>query len=91
MQPAPSATPGTLSLTDQEKLAVLSGNTEDSVDAARAGLGSSSNAGRGIHGEIGAMIGSHATRGAYGVAAIPLGNGAGAIVSFESSRFGDRR
>jgi hypothetical protein len=89
-RPVPSAIPGTLRLTDQQKMAVLNGNTEDSVDTARAGLGGSGIAGRGIHGEIGAMIGSHGTRGAYGVAAIPLGNDAAAVVSFESSHFGDR-
>lgn len=89
-QPAPSAIPGTLSLTDEQKMAVLNSNTEDGVDAARAGLGGSSNAGRGIHGEIGAVIGSHGTRGAYGTAAIPLGDNAGAALSFESSRFGYR-
>lgn len=90
-QTAPSAIPRTLSLTDEQKMALLNGNTEDGVDAARAGLGGSGNAGRGIHGEVGAVIGSHGTRGAFGVAAIPLGNDAGAVVSFESSRFGARR
>jgi hypothetical protein len=37
------------------------------------------------------MIGTHGTRGAYGTAAIPLGDNAGAVVSFESSRYGVRR
>lgn len=91
VQPGPTAIPGTLSLTDEQKIALLNGNTEDSVDAARAGLGSTGHTGRDIHGEVGAVIGSHGTRGAYGVAAIPLGNDAGAVVSFESSHFGNRR
>jgi hypothetical protein len=37
------------------------------------------------------MIGSHGTRGIYGTAEIPLGDNAGAVVSFENSRFGYRR
>jgi hypothetical protein len=40
---------------------------------------------------VGVMIGSHGTRGVYGAADIPLGDNAGASVSFESSRFGYRR
>jgi len=89
-QPAPQKPPETLSLTDEQKMAVLNGNTEDSVDAARAGLGGngSGGIGRSIHGEVGAMIGSNGTRGIYGVAAIPLGDNAGAVVSVESSRVG---
>ena len=44
--------------------------------------------GRGIHGEVGAMIGSNGTRGVYGAADIPLGDKAGVSVSFEASHFG---
>lgn len=91
--PTPLASPsmpGTLSLTDEQKMAVLNSNTEDGVDAARAGPGGTRNAGRSVHGEIGTVIGSHGTRGVYGAAAIPLGDNAEAVVSFERSRFGYR-
>jgi hypothetical protein len=83
----PSGSSQTLSLTEAEKANLLAGNTEDSVDAARAGLPSGGPM-RGIHGEMGAMIGTHGSRGIYGTAAIPLGDNAGAVVSVESSRFG---
>lgn len=44
-----------------------------------------------IHGEVGVMIGTGGARGAYGVAAIPLGENAGAVVAFESQRFPTQR
>ncbi len=81
---------GTLTLSDSQKADLLAHNTEADVDAARAGLGSG-NPGRQIHGELGAMIGTNGARGIYGTAAIPLGDNAGAIVSFESSRYGRHR
>lgn len=86
-QTVPPAGGGTLSLSDSEKSDLLAQNTESSVEAARAGLGNGGG-GRAIHGEIGAMIGTHDTRGIYGTAAIPLGDNAGAVVSFESSHYG---
>jgi hypothetical protein len=86
----PSGSSQTLSLTETEKADLLAGNTEDSVNAARAGLPSGSPV-RGIHGEMGVMIGTHGSRGIYGTAAIPLGDNAGAVVSVESSRFGTGR
>jgi hypothetical protein len=86
-QATPAADPNTLSLSDEQKADLLAHNTEDSVDAARAGLGNGA-PGRQIHGEIGAMIGTHGTRGIYGTAAIPLGDNADAVVSFEDSRTG---
>jgi hypothetical protein len=45
------------------------------------------NSARAIHGEIGAMIGSNGARGAYGTAAIPIGDDGGAVVSFASERY----
>jgi hypothetical protein len=87
-QPAPSTTTDTVRLTDKERMEILDQNTEESAAAARGELIGSGSAGRGIHGEIGAMIGSHGTRAAYGAAEIPLGDNAGATVSIESSRFG---
>lgn len=88
---AQTGSPNTLSLSDAQKADIQSHATEDSVDAARAGLGGTGVPGRQIHGEVGMMIGSHGTRGAYGTAAIPLGDNAGAVVSFENSRYGYRR
>ncbi|RZF64955.1 hypothetical protein EWE75_08675 [Sphingomonas populi] len=89
-QPAPPAS-DTIRLSDRERDAILDSNTVESAAAARGELGESGGGGRGIHGEVGAMIGSNGTRGAYGVAAIPLGDNAGAVVSFESSQFGGYR
>jgi len=88
------AAPGdgdTIRLTDEQRDAILDRNTEDSAAAARGELTRSQRMDRGIHGEVGMMIGSYGTRGIYGTAAIPLGDNAGAMVSFESSRFGYRR
>lgn len=57
-----------------------------------AGLSGQRGTGAGqIHGEIGAMIGTGGTRGVYGTAAVPLGENAGAILSFEKSRYGRGR
>ena len=86
----PAAPPGvgTLSLSDAEKAELLDHGTESSVAAARDGIADDRRASRQIHGEIGAAIGSHGTRDAYGTAAIPIGDHAGATVSFESSRSG---
>ncbi len=90
-QPAPSVPDDVIRLTDVQRLAILDNNTADSAAAARGELTGSEKAGRGIHGEVGFMIGSNGTRGAYGTADIPLGDNAGATVSIESSRFGYRR
>ena len=69
-----------------EQIAKLRDNSTQTAteDLTGGGLGS------GIHGEVGMTVGTHGTRGVYGVAAIPLGENAGAIVSFEDSRFGRR-
>lgn len=85
-QIVPPDTGNTLSLTDAQKSELLAHNTETSVDSARAGLGSGAPS-RQIHGEVGALVGSHGTRSFYGTAAIPLGNNAGAMVSFEDSHY----
>jgi hypothetical protein len=89
-EPDPSASGDVIRLTDAQRREILDNNTAESAAAARGerpGLGSGL-AGSGIHGEVGAMIGSHGSRGIYGTADIPLGDNAGATVSFESSRFG---
>jgi len=83
----PASTGDIRRLTDEERWAILNSNTEEKAAAARGELPGSSLA-PGIHGEVGVMIGSHGTRSVYGTAAIPLGDNAGAVVSFESSRFG---
>lgn len=87
----PAAATGTLSLSDDQKAALLARDTEDSVATARSGLGTGGRPMRQIHGEIGAFVGTNGARGAYGAAAIPLGDDAQAAVSFETSRYGRPR
>ncbi|MES2055867.1 MAG: hypothetical protein V4564_08020 [Pseudomonadota bacterium] len=87
-EPAPPSTGDTIRLTDEQRWAILNSNTEESAAAARGELVGSARPGRGIHGEMGVMIGSYGSRSVYGTAEIPLGENAGAVVSFESSRFG---
>jgi hypothetical protein len=91
-QPAPptvaDTNPDPMRLTDEQRDAILNANTEARAAAARGELSDSESLGRRIHGEMGVMIGSNGTRGIYGTADIPLGENAGATVSFESSRFG---
>jgi len=79
--------PETLSLTPEEKADIVEHQTEASVDAARAGL-AGGGSGQQIHGEIGTSIGNHGMHDVYGAAAIPLGDHAGATVSFEDGRYG---
>src|SRR4051812_6908451 len=71
---APSAAGDTIRLTDEQRMKILDNNTPESAAAARGELTGSDKAGRGIHGEVGIMIGSHGTRGVYGAADIPLGD-----------------
>ncbi|WP_332704783.1 hypothetical protein [Sphingomonas sp. PB4P5] len=71
-------------LSDEERNDILDSNTPERAATARGER-------RAIHGEVGAMIGSHGARGAYGVAEVPLGDNAGVVVSFESSRIGRSR
>lgn len=85
---AAPATGDTIRLSDEQRNAILDRNTVESAAAARGELTQSERMDRGIHGEVGMMIGTNGTRGIYGTAAIPLGDNAGAVVSFESSRFG---
>lgn len=85
----PPASTDTIRLTDQERDRILNSNTIESAATARNERPSSERPA--IHGELGVMIGSNGTRGAYGTAAIPLGDNAGAVVSFESSQFGGYR
>jgi hypothetical protein len=87
---APPAAADTVRLTDEQRLAILDTNTPESAAAARGEL-TGADARRGIHGEVGVMIGTNGTRGAYGTAEIPLGDKGSAVVSVESSRFGYRR
>ena len=88
-QPAP---PGdVIRLTDEERKAIMDTTTAESAAAARGEMTGPERARLEVHGEVGAVIGSNGTRGVYGTAAIPLGDHAGAVVSFESSRFGYRR
>jgi len=96
--PAPSArtapaTPpdDTIRLSNAERDAILDSNTVESAAIARGERDESGKPGLGIHGEVGAMVGSNGFRSAYGVAAIPLGDNAGAVVSFESTQYGGYR
>jgi hypothetical protein len=89
--PAPAASGDSIRLTDEQRMAILDSNTVESAAAARGELPGSRYSDRRIHGEIGAMIGTNGTRGIYGVAEIPLGDRASAVVSFENSRYGYRR
>jgi len=84
----PPADSNVLRLSDEQRDEIFAENTEDRAAAARGELTSGERAERHIHGEIGAMIGSNGTRGAYGMADIPLGDNAQATVAVESSRFG---
>ncbi|WEJ99603.1 MAG: hypothetical protein P0Y59_22285 [Candidatus Sphingomonas phytovorans] len=87
-QAAPSSGGDVIRLTDEQRMEILNNNTVEKAAAARGELVGADAPGRGIHGEIGVMIGTNGTRGAYGTANIPLGENAGATVSFESSTFG---
>lgn len=81
---------GALTLSDAQKQEILAHNSETDVDAARAGLSGHAPR-RAVHGEVGMAIGSHGLRSEYGTVAVPLGDSAGAVVSFENSRFGRAR
>ena len=88
-QTAPVGVPQVYGLTDQQKAEVRDAQRDAWADAASGQLpGGGSD--RQIHGEVGAMIGTGGARSIGGTAAIPLGQTGGAIVSFESMRFGDR-
>lgn len=77
-------------LTPEQKLQVIDARDRAGGDAALADA-LSGGVDRSVHGEFGAMIGTGGARGVFGTAAIPIGDNAGAVVSFESTRFGDRR
>jgi hypothetical protein len=89
-QPAPPPSTDEIRLTDEQRNTILANNTADKAAAARGELTEAERIERGIHGEVGVMIGSYGTRGIYGTANIPLGDNAGATVSFESSQYGYR-
>jgi hypothetical protein len=89
-QPAPATADNEIRLTDAQRADIIENNTADKAAAARGELTEAERIARGIHGEVGVMIGSNGTRGIYGTADIPLGDNAGATVSFESSQYGYR-
>ena len=89
-QAAELAPPQTYSLTPQQRADLLNASSRDpSKSPITEDLGDGSS--RQIHGEVGVMIGTGGERGMFGTAAIPLGSDAGAVISFESNRFRDRR
>ena len=81
----------TVRLTDEEREAVLNKTTVESAEAARGEMTGPDRAKLEVHGEVSAFIGSHDSRGVSGTAAVPLGEKAGAVVSFETEQFGYRR
>jgi hypothetical protein len=83
--PPAAADTDTISLTDEQRDAILDANFEARNAATRGELEESESLGRGVHGEVGMMIGSHGARGMYGAADIPLGNDAEATISFEAA------
>ncbi|WP_010185955.1 hypothetical protein [Sphingomonas sp. PAMC 26605] len=87
-QPAPAADTDTIRLTDEQRLAILDHNTPESVAAARGEMPEAERKTLGIHGEVGAAIGTNGLRSLYGVAQVPLGDNAAATVAFESSQYG---
>ena len=91
-QTTPASPPGdTIRLSAAERDAILNSNTVESAAIARGEREEADTPGLGIHGEVGLAVGSNGLRSAYGVAAIPLGDNAGAVVSFESTQFGGYR
>jgi hypothetical protein len=88
---APDATSGdTIRLTDEQRAKILDSNTVESAAAARGELTGSELRDRGVHGEVGVMVGTNGLRAAYGTAEIPLGDNGQAMVAFETSHFGRR-
>lgn len=87
-QPTVAPDGDTIRLSDEQRDKILDSNTIESAARARGEMDTGGAPLPGIHGEVGAMIGSNGTRGIYGTAAIPLGDNAGAVVSFENSRYG---
>lgn len=81
----------TVRLTDEEREAVLNKTTVESAEAARGEMTGPDRAKLEVHGEVSAFVGSHDSRGVSGTAAVPLGDHAGAVVSFETEQFGHRR
>lgn len=88
-EPTPAS--DTVRLSDEERSAILDRNTVESAAAARGEMTGSDRAKLEVHGEVSAFVGSNGSRGIAGVAAVPLGSNAGAVVSFESSRYAYHR
>jgi hypothetical protein len=80
--------PEILTLSDAEKSEIISHNAHDADTGMPPLAELAPRPSSQIHGQFGAMIGSNGTRAAYGSAAFPLGQHAGASVSFETGRFG---
>lgn len=90
---AQAAAPGggqVYALSDAQKAQVLEAGRAAVIDGTLPSPPGSA-ADRQVHGEFSAMVGTGAARGVAGTAAIPLGQNGGAVISFENSRFGNRR
>ncbi len=77
-------------LSPKEKERILANSSEAKADASLASImgGGGGSRPSGIHGEIGAEIGTNGARGVFGTALVPLGENGSAIISFEKSQFG---
>ncbi len=86
---APPPAEQVIRLSPEQKDALIAQGSEDKVDAAQAQALGGDGPDRRIHGEVGFMIGTGGARGVYGVAAIPLGDNATAVISYENTRWGN--
>jgi hypothetical protein len=78
-------------LSPEQKARILADNEARAADAAvEAAIGRDS-PGSGVHGELGAVIGSGGTAGIFGTALVPLGDRGAAIFSFENFRSDTRQ
>ena len=86
--PEPADTSAVRRLTPEQKEQILAENERRRAEAAAldTALGGSITRPSGIHGEIGAEIGTGGTRGLFGSALVPLGDRGAAAFSFENYR-----
>lgn len=85
----PSDTSQVRRLSPEQKEQILAENERRAREAEfDAALGNASARPSGIHGEVGAVIGTGGTRGVFGTAVVPLGDRGAAAFSFEDFRTG---
>jgi hypothetical protein len=86
-QAAPVSDGDTIRLTDEQRADIIEHNTSARAAAARGELPDSGIRDRGVHGEVGFMIGTHGARGAYGEAEVPLGDHGSAAIAIDSEHY----